>query len=313
MEVKEANKEEENEAKMQQEEKEASIRQEEELCQAAREGDYSKVKELIDSGADVTYFDENGFTPLMHAAKHGHSEVVERLLNAGAPWNALHPSGSSAGDFAMEAAHQDAFDLLLNAGVQTELVLGRIAFHEKSNSSAGYLEQRVLYSEDRLMDEEDKGVMMAWEKPLMEAHARAVCSGGEGGSILNVGFGMGLVDMAMQQYKPASHTIVEAHPDVYARMQATGWGDKPNVKIIFGRWQDVIPQLESYDGNAPAPTYPAGNVSEMETGMKRPRKTTFRSWWKNSNVCGLMHGFLSSFSGAIVGTAILCGYFLRFF
>ncbi|GLJ43724.1 hypothetical protein SUGI_0910380 [Cryptomeria japonica] len=222
--------------------------QDEELCKATREGDCGKVKELIESGADVTYFDSDGFTPLMHAAKQGHCEVVECLLNTGAPWNALNPSGSCAGDFAMEAGHQDTFDLLLNAGLQAELVLGRIAIREKGNCSSDYLEQRVLYSEDRLMDEEGKGVMMAWEKPLMEAHARAVCGGGEGGHILNVGFGMGLVDTAIQKYKPASHTIIEAHPDVYARMQATGWGDKHNVKIIFGRWQDVLPQLESYDG-----------------------------------------------------------------
>jgi len=168
------------------------------------------------------------------------------LLDSGGPWNALHPSGLSAGDFAMEAGHQDAFDILLNAGMRAELVLGKITRPQNSNTE--YLEHRVLYSEDKLLDEEDKGVMMAWEKPLMEAHARAVCSGGESGHILNVGFGMGLVDEAIQKYKPASHTIIEAHPDVYARMQATGWGDKPNVKIIFGRWQDVLPQLESYDG-----------------------------------------------------------------
>ena len=98
------------------------------------------------------------------------------------------------------------------------------------------------------MDSNSKAIMMAWEKPLMEAHAKAVCSGG--GHILNIGFGMGLVDTAIQQYKPATHTIIEAHPEVYNRMLHTGWGEKDNVKIIFGRWQDVLPQLESYDGNS---------------------------------------------------------------
>lgn len=96
------------------------------------------------------------------------------------------------------------------------------------------------------MDSEAKAVMMAWEKPLMEAHAKAVCSGG--GHVLNIGFGMGLVDTAIQKYGPASHTIIEAHPEVYERMLRTGWGEKDNVKIVFGRWQDVLPQLGSYDG-----------------------------------------------------------------
>ena len=27
-----------------------------------------------------------------------------------------------------------------------------------------------------------------------------------------------------------------------------GWGDKPGVRIVFGRWQDVLPQLTQYDG-----------------------------------------------------------------
>jgi hypothetical protein len=66
--------------------------------------------------------------------------------------------------------------------------------------------------------------------------------------VLNVGFGMGLVDQAIQRYEPEEHTIVEAHPEVYARMLKLGWGEKKNVRILFGRWQDVLPQLGSYDG-----------------------------------------------------------------
>jgi protein arginine N-methyltransferase 2 len=53
---------------------------------------------------------------------------------------------------------------------------------------------------------------------------------------------------AIQRRKPRSHTIVEAHPDVYARMLAQGWDKRPGVRIVFGRWQDVLPQLGQYDG-----------------------------------------------------------------
>ncbi|KAI3465282.1 hypothetical protein Pfo_021945 [Paulownia fortunei] len=221
---------------------------EESLCEAARNGDIGRVKSLIESGADVTYFDSDSQTPLMHAAKNGCPEVVKALLHSGAPWNALSPSNLSAGDFAMENGHQSAFDILLNAGIQAELILGTIARKEnsKGNSNGDYLEDRVTFSEDKVMDTENKAIMMAWERPLMEAHAKAICSGG--GHILNIGFGMGLVDTAIQQYTPLTHTIVEAHPEVYARMLQTGWGEKENVKIIFGRWQDVLSQLESYDG-----------------------------------------------------------------
>lgn len=40
--------------------------------------------------------------------------------------------------------------------------------------------------------------------------APKVCAGG--GDVLNVGFGLGLVDEEIQKHKPRSHTIVEAHP-----------------------------------------------------------------------------------------------------
>lgn len=135
--------------------------------------------------------------------------------------------------------------------IQAELILGTIARKEnaKGISDGDYLDDRVTFSEDKIMDSDSKAIMMAWEKPLMEAHAKAVCS--NGGHILNIGFGMGLVDTAIQQYAPLSHTIVEAHPEVYDRMMCAGWGEKENVKIIFGRWQDVISKLESYDGKFP--------------------------------------------------------------
>ncbi|ONK75877.1 uncharacterized protein A4U43_C03F21520 [Asparagus officinalis] len=100
---------------------------------------------------------------------------------------------------------------------------------------------------DLLLSAGAPSVMMAWEGPLMEAHARAVCS--NGGRVLNVGFGMGMVDEAIQKYEGVTeHTIVEAHPEVYDRMMKSGWGEKKNVKVVFGRWQDVISQLGSFDG-----------------------------------------------------------------
>lgn len=53
-----------------------------------------------------------------------------------------------------------------------------------------------------------------------------------------------------QACHPASHTIVEAHPDVYAHMMAKGWGTRPGVTVHFGRWQDVLPLLKEagFDG-----------------------------------------------------------------
>merc|ERR1712014_240081 len=117
---------------------------------------------------------------------------------------------------------------------------------------------------------------MDWERPLMEAHA-AFISGDfaetkestgnrpsgmqieaseaernecRGCDILNIGFGLGLVDNAIQKRKPRSHTIVEAHPDVQQHMLKLGWGSRPGVRLIFARWQDALPQIAdaAFDG-----------------------------------------------------------------
>jgi len=69
-----------------------------------------------------------------------------------------------------------------------------------------------------------------------EAHADFVCRGDEGSScrpaaVLNVGFGMGIVDTAIQLQEPHNHIIVEAHPQVVER--AREWAKKrPNVQVI---------------------------------------------------------------------------------
>lgn len=156
--------------------------------------------------------------------------------------------------------------------------------------------------------------MMGWEAPLMQRHAAAICAGSRA-DVLNVGFGLGIVDTLIQvcgaggawsyvllgrswswklvgkgregghvlansclhgtmhptapciaqrclpvqhmcpsltplispppnqSYAPARHTIIEAHPDVHAHMLQLGWDKKPGVQVLFGRWQDVLPQL----------------------------------------------------------------------
>jgi protein arginine N-methyltransferase 2 len=46
-----------------------------------------------------------------------------------------------------------------------------------------------------------------------------------------------------QSHSPHTHIIIEAHPDVYAFALSKGWGSKPGVRLLFGRWQEVLPRL----------------------------------------------------------------------
>lgn len=96
-------------------------------------------------------------------------------------------------------------------GVQAELLLGllerRAGRSEEESASASYLAENLTYDHSRpggslLSDESQKAVMMQWEGPIMQAHARAICS--QGGSVLNIGFGLGLID-----------TVSTIHPMVF--------------------------------------------------------------------------------------------------
>jgi type IV protein arginine methyltransferase len=124
---------------------------EDRLCAASASGDNAEVSSLLSSGADPSYFDPNGMTPLMHAASHGHTESVRLLLDAGAPWNALTPSGLCAGDLATESSHQETVELLLGFAVQAELILGTITRSKRNDSAedSSYLDERVAFGEDR--------------------------------------------------------------------------------------------------------------------------------------------------------------------
>lgn len=47
----------------------------------------------------------------------------------------------------------------------------------------------------------------------------------------------------LQDKKPRSHAIIEAHPDVLAEMERKGWNTKPGVTIHRGQWQDIVAKL----------------------------------------------------------------------
>ena len=109
-----------------------------------------------------------------------------------------------------------------------------------------YFKQNLRYTQDVLVDENNLNVMMEWERPIMKQAAFDICK--NGGDILNVGFGMGIIDSYIQEYPIKSHTIIEGHPDIQKKIIADGWAKKPNVILIFDQWQNVIDNLPKYDG-----------------------------------------------------------------
>ena len=121
--------------------------------------------------------------------------------------------------------------------------------HPQSDSLANpdldnetYLLSSLRFKGDRILDNDNNGVMMAWETSLMQRSADLLSSR-SGLRILNIGHGMGIIDNFFQEKAPASHHIIEAHPGVLGRMKEDGWFEKSNVVVHEGRWQDIVPKV----------------------------------------------------------------------
>ncbi|KAK4165778.1 putative arginine N-methyltransferase [Cladorrhinum sp. PSN259] len=121
-------------------------------------------------------------------------------------------------------------------------------------NSEDYLRSEVTYLDGKLIDDENNGVMMAWETDIMRRSVDALLPGKEPGKrILNIGFGMGIIDGMFAEIKPAKHHIVEAHPGVLEHISSpeskfgSSWeasGPEDGAyKVYQGKWQEVCIQL----------------------------------------------------------------------
>ena len=252
------------------------------MLEACSKGDMATIQTLLSENTlyACQQDDSTGQSPLMVASAVGNLPLVQMLLEAGAPWNAVDRRGQCAGNYATDSQHWDTVNLLVEWGTRAELILGAAQREQQKlllgqQQPAGgaaavatdpsipeahqpctkpdYLRQPLRYNADAsaLLDADSDAVMMEWERPLMKAHAQimmeqispADTAGTYKKRVLNVGFGMGIIDSALQELGPSLHIIIEAHPDVYKHMLAQKWDQKPNVRLCFGRWQDVMPQL----------------------------------------------------------------------
>ena len=128
-----------------------------------------------------------------------------------------------------------------------------VVAHSNDDATAGdqmtYLKTELEYTKDSLVTKNNRdGVMMEWEDHIMKLAADTLFSSpsletDNDAVILNIGFGMGIIDTYIQSKSPKLHYICEAHPDVLAKMRKDGWYDKPNVVILEGRWQDTLNKL----------------------------------------------------------------------
>lgn len=205
------------------------------------------------------YFESLESSPqeLLHEyAAKGDWPICEFLLQNGYSWNFLL-NNQSIGDVALQNGHLKLYEQLKLYGIRVEYILkaagqrvvedGDLVSDPTSAPNSQYLKRRLYYSKDgtMLLDQDKNAVMMGWETPIMEKSVEILELKGK--RVLNVGFGLGIIDKLIQTRNPLKHTIIEAHPDVYQYMLDNNWDKIENVKILFGRWQDQLDSLELYD------------------------------------------------------------------
>jgi type IV protein arginine methyltransferase len=124
-------------------------------------------------------------------------------------------------------------------GVYAEVLLNYVERGESDldtgeSTHKEYLESKLEYDDSIgvLLDDKGAPVMMKWESEIMRASGEVLLPTIGTGRVLNIGFGMGIIDGYLQERKPESHVIVEAHPAVIQRMKDQQWDKKPGVEVF---------------------------------------------------------------------------------
>ncbi|PHH86493.1 hypothetical protein CDD83_10183 [Cordyceps sp. RAO-2017] len=245
------------------------------------------LDELFLSGAIWNDVDGNGETPGCVARRLGRQTLYRTCLEAGlraellfalmdgyqelssGPGSEAEPDGArEEGGGGGGVGGDDAMDVDAAAAAAVDSPPGEAETAAapdaggKPVTSRAYLGSSLTLDADKLLDADRNGVMMRWETDIMRRSVAALVPDAQPGKrILNIGFGMGIVDGLFAQLRPSRHHIVEAHPDVLDHVAGPASGFGPDweargpepgaYKVHAGRWQDVVPQLldrgEVYD------------------------------------------------------------------
>ncbi|KAF4594714.1 Protein arginine N-methyltransferase 2 [Ophiocordyceps camponoti-floridani] len=221
------------------------------------------LQELFLQGAIWNDVDDHDETPGCVARRLGRSSLYRICVDAGVRAELLFAlmggyeeldSGSEAEDLGVDKGEPDVG---FEAQAQIEADSG-----DKPVTSDGYLQSTLTFDDEKLLDSDLNGVMMSWEADIMRRSVTALSTDSpKGMRILNIGFGMGIIDRLFAGLEPSRHHIIEAHPSVlaHASKPETGFGPvwekagpEPGAfKVHVGKWQDVVPKLleqgETYD------------------------------------------------------------------
>jgi protein arginine N-methyltransferase 2 len=217
-------------------------------------------------------------------------DVIKELFLSGAIWNDLDANGETPGCLAWRIGRQELYELVVEAGVRAEMLMNLMGGYEmledddegededenqdedmtgkaseeqdetekaeivevekKDVNSEDYLASKLTFDNDKLLDDDANGVMMAWETNIMRRSVDLLAPK-PGLRILNIGFGMGIIDRMFAATEPESHHIIEAHPAVLEQIKKPDsdfgekWAAKKPGKFVVheGKWQDIVQKL----------------------------------------------------------------------
>lgn len=228
------------------------------------------VRELFFSGAIWNDLDAQNETPGCMAWRLGRRDLYKLCVEAGVRAEMLMGLLGGYEPLVDEDSEDDDMEGVEIAGVdevedqdgaphdtngqETETEVPQEQGAKKDVNSEDYLKSDLRFEDDRLIDADANGVMMAWETDIMRRTVNLLVPDScPGKRVLNIGFGMGIVDRMFRDTKPLSHHIIEAHPAVLAKVQGEAsdfgkaWEESAPeggaYKIHAGRWQDVVPRL----------------------------------------------------------------------
>ncbi|KIW62480.1 hypothetical protein PV04_10653 [Phialophora macrospora] len=212
------------------------------------------VELLLENGAIWNDLNKEDETPGCVALRLGQRKIYEMMVEAGVRAELLFAKMEALG-LGDDGEDEDEDEetngerpalkkrkLSSEDAKAVEQVVEAKVLDDVSLDNHAYLKSQLRYKPGILLDRSNNVVMMEWERAIMQRHAETLIPK-KGLRVMNVGHGMGIVDTAIQTHDPAEHHIVEAHPQVLARLREQGWYDRPGVVIHEGRWQDVLPKL----------------------------------------------------------------------
>ncbi|KAJ4368908.1 Arginine N-methyltransferase 2 [Neocucurbitaria cava] len=213
------------------------------------------VELLLQNGAIWNDLNKEDETPGCIALRLGQKKIYDMMVEAGVRAEILFAKMAAlglGGDADDEEEEEDEISEEQPAAKKQKVseedakaiqeAVEEQVLDDVSLDNRAYLKSQLRYKPGILLDESDNAVMMDWETQIMQRHAETLIPK-SGLRTMNVGHGMGIVDTAILTHDPAEHHIIEAHPQVHARLREQGWYDKPNVTIHEGRWQDILPKL----------------------------------------------------------------------